>query len=447
MEATPLVDDQVQQRELEAALARFRSLLDRSDIDARQEHPPTAIYTPWVVVWLMVYQRLHGNASLSEAVTELFRIKEHLPPNRRITEETLSTNTGSYSVARSRLHPEVAEAVCDHVFQTLLEGSAPSWQGRRVFVLDGTTSALASVARLRQEFPPATNQHRASPWPILHWAVAHELSSACATRPEIGAKYGSLAVSEVTLAIRLLPRLTPNSVLMADRNFGVFAFFHAAQAAGHDVLTRLTEARFRALVKRARPLGPGHWELAWRPSAAERRKHPELPRDACVNVELHEVEVVTSEGTPLRLYIVTTLVASGQKLADLYGLRYNVETDIRNVKVVLRMSELRGQSPSMLRKELALGTVAYNLVVQVRRLAAQQAGLPPRRLSFSGSWSLVKNILLDPVKWTTEAFLQNFRCVLRGCAQRKIPNRPGRKYPRQVLRRSQKYPYRARPPT
>jgi hypothetical protein len=316
-----------------------------------------------------------------------------------------------------------------------------------VFLLDGTTSALASVPRLRQEFPPATNQHRRSPWPILHWAVAHELSSACALRPEIGAKYGPAAVSEVTLAIRLLARLPPHAVLMADRNFGLFAFLHAAHAAGHDVVTRLTEVRFRALVKHSRPREPGRWELRWKPSAAERRKHPELPADAVVNVELHQVEVITSEGKPLTLWLATTLTISGQKLAELYGLRFHVETDIRNVKVVLRMDELRGQSRAMLRKELALGTVAYNLVIQIRRLAAQQAGVPPRRLSFSGSWSLVKIILLDPLQWTAEAFLRNFRQVLRGCAQRKIPNRPGRQYPRQLLRRSQKYPYRARLPT
>ena len=441
-----LTSDPIQQQELDAALAQFRALLDRETIDSRQEHPPTAIYTPWVVVWLMIYQRLHGNASLVEAVGELFRIKEHLPPNRRITEETLSSNTGSYSVARSRLDPEVAEAVSDHVFQTLMESSSPAWEDRRVFLFDGTTSALASVDRLRREFPPATNQHRRSPWPILHWAVAHELSSGCALRPEIGAKYGSAAVGEVALAIRLLGRLPAGTVIMADRNFGVFAFFHAAQAAGHDVMTRLTKARFTALLKRARPLEPGRWELCWKPSASERRKHPEFSPDDYVNVELHEVEVVTSEGESLTLYIATTLVTSGSKLADLYGLRFNVETDIRNIKVVLRMDELRGQSRSMLRKELALGTVAYNLVIQIRRLAAQQAGVPPRRLSFTGSWSLVKTILLNPVKWTTEAFQQNFRIVLRGCAQRKIPNRPGRKYPRQLLRRSQKYPYRARPP-
>ena len=90
--------------------------------------------------------------------------------------------------------------------------------------------------------------------------------------------------------------------------------------------------------------------------------------------------------------------------------------------------------------------MAYNLVVQIRRLAAQQAGLAPRRLSFAGSWSLVKVILLQPADWTADEFLRAFRQVLRGCAQRKIPNRPSRQYPRQVLRRSQKYPYRARLP-
>jgi Transposase DDE domain len=439
--------EELQAEELEAALARFGGLLDRRDIDSRQDHPPTTIYTPWVVVWLMVYQRLHANASLSEAVSELFRLKEHLPRNRRITEDTLSTNTGAYSQARSRLDPEVAEAISDHVFETLLEGLPPSWDGRRVFILDGTTSALASVAELRQEFPPATNQHRGSPWPILHWAVAHELSSACAVRPEIGAKYGPRAVSEVTLARRLLSRLTPQSIMMADRNFGVFAFFYAAQAAGHDVVTRLTEARFQALVKRARLLEPGHWELLWKPSAADRRKHPDLPPDACLEVHLHQIEVSTSEGNPLTLLILTTLLTSGRKLADLYGLRFNVETDIRNVKVVLRMDELRGQSRTMIRKELALGTVAYNLVIQIRRLAAKQAGLEPRRLSFTGSWNLVKIILLQPADWTAQEYLRNFKQVLRGCAQRKIPNRPGRHYPRQILRRSQKYPYRARLPS
>lgn len=431
--------------ELHTALERFRTLLDPDDINSRQEHAPQTIYTPWVVVWLLVYQRLHANASLSDAVGELFRLAEHLPPNRRITEQTLSTDTGAYSRARSRLDPELTEAVSDHVFTTLMEGSPPAWEERRVFLLDGTTLSLSSVERLRQEFPPAPNQHRPSVWPILHWAVAHDLSSACALRPEIGPKYGRHAVSELKLAQRLLARIPPHSVLVADRNFGVFVFFHAAQAAGHDVTTRLTEVRFRALVRRARPLGPGRWELLWRPSPAERRKH-QLPADARVKIELHETPGEDVNGKTITLWIATTLVTTGPPLAELYRQRQHVETDIRNVKVVLRMDELRGQSPAMIRKEVALGMVAYNLVIQIRRLAAQQAGVPPRRLSFTGSWSLVKTVLLIPEQWTTEQFVRKFNQVIRGCTQRKIPNRPGRSYPRQLLLRGQKYPNRPRPP-
>ena len=120
-----------QVRELYEALERFRALLNPEEIDARQAHSPATIYTPWVVVWLLVYQRLHANASLSEAVGELFRMVEHLPQNRRITQETLSSNTGAYSRARSRLEVGLTEAVSDHVVETLMAGSPPSWDGRR----------------------------------------------------------------------------------------------------------------------------------------------------------------------------------------------------------------------------------------------------------------------------------------------------------------------------
>ncbi len=45
--------------ELTSALQRFGQLFDPAAINARQAHSPATIYTPAVVVWLMVYQRLH----------------------------------------------------------------------------------------------------------------------------------------------------------------------------------------------------------------------------------------------------------------------------------------------------------------------------------------------------------------------------------------------------
>jgi hypothetical protein len=435
---TPSASDRVESAE---ALRRFCGLLDPNTINARQPMGPATVYTPWVVIWLLVYQRLHANAPLSDAVAELLRSTDVLPPNRRIDGRTLSTNTAAYSNARSRLRADIPDAVADHVFDTLAAATPPSFGDRRAFIVDGTTVTLAATAELTRAFPPATNGSGTSAWPVWHWVVAHELASGCALRPEAGPMYGPGAVSELALATRLLPRIPARSVLLADRNFGVFAFTYAAKGAGHDVVTRLTQPRFRAWVKSAKVVGPGVWKLCWEPSRWDRKSHPDLPADARVSVWLHEVVISES----LTLWLVTTSAGTGAELAALYHRRQDVETDIRDVKRTLKLEELRGRSVAMVQKELSAGLVAYNLVVQVRRLAAARAGVKPRRLSFAGVWSLVKVVLLNANEWSLAQWEEKFEWVLRGAAQRKVPERPGRSYPRTVIRRARKFPSRPRP--
>lgn len=422
------------------AVRRFCGLLDPDVINACQPMGPATVYTPWVVIWLLVYQRLHANASLADAVAELLRSTDILPPNRRIDTRTLSTNTGAYSSARSRLRTDIPDAVADRVFDTLVAAAPPSFGHRRAFIADGTTITPAPTAELGGAFPPATNGSGPSAWPIWHWVVAHELSSGCAIRPETGPMYGPAAVSELALARRLLPRIPARSVLLADRNFGVFAFVYAAKNAGHDVVSRLTRPRFRAWVKAAKAVGVGVWKLCWKPSRWDRKSHPDLPTDARVSVWLHEVVVSES----LTLWLVSTSENTGAELAALYHQRQDVETDIRDVKRTLKLEELRGRSVAMVQKELSSGVVAYNLVVQVRRLAAARAGVKPRRLSFAGVWSLVKVVLLSANEWSLAQWDERFEWVLRGAAQRKVPERPGRSYPRTVIRRARKFPCRTR---
>lgn len=220
----------------------------------------------------------------------------------------------------------------------------------------------------------------------------------------------------------------------------MFAFVHAAKGAGHDVVSRLTEPRFRAWVKAAKACGAGVWKLCWKPGRWDRKSHPDLPADAQLPVWLHEVVVSAS----LTLWLVTTLDRTGAELAALYHHRQDVEADIRDVKGTLRLEELRGRSVAMVQKELSAGLVAYNLVVQVRRLAAARAGVKPRRLSFAGVWSLVKVVLLSANEWSLTQWEEKFEWVLRGAAQRKVPERPGRSYPRTVIRRAHKFPNRPR---
>lgn len=86
---------------------------------------------------------------------------------------------------------------------------------------------------------------------------------------------------------------------------------------------------------------------------------------------------------PVRL----VLFASGSQqsaddLAALYARRWDVETDIRTLKHSLSLARLRSRLPEVLAKELVLGFCAYNLVRAFGALAADRAGIPPRRVSF-----------------------------------------------------------------
>jgi hypothetical protein len=425
--------------ELSAALELFQQLLDPQLLHQWQPTRHNAVYTTAVVVWLLVYQRLRPAASLQAAVAQFLSDADAVSTNKRVRERRLSANTGAYSQARSRLQLAVAEKSADHVFTTLA-ANQPSPAERRTFVLDGTTLALASREELRRRWPPASNQHGDSVWPIGHLVLACELTSGRMLRPEVGAKYGEDPDAEVALALRLLPRIPPHSLLMADRNFGVFGFAYYAVQAGHDILTRLSAPRFHALKKNAQALGPGCWTLTWTPTRHNRTTHPELPADAAVTAYLYEVAGRNGK----TLWVVSTLDLPLTAVADLYLRRWEVETDIRSWKTTLGCDSLRSQSVEMVLKEVAMAALAYNLVVEVRRLAAEQATIPPKRISFAGVWTLVTITLFQQPNRTAEQWQHDFDWMLRGAAQRKLPHRPGRQYPRQVLPRRRKFPERPR---
>ena len=77
------------------------------------------LYNPLVVMWLMAYQRLHGNASMERAVAN---VAHGLPaefwprPCKRRRENRVSSNDGSYSSARQELPVGVVEQIANQVW-------------------------------------------------------------------------------------------------------------------------------------------------------------------------------------------------------------------------------------------------------------------------------------------------------------------------------------------
>ena len=74
--------------------------------------------------------------SLESALKRLIQTQpDFLPQNKRVSEKTLSNRTGSYSRVRTRLQRDAAECPAQRVSQSLIDGTASSWQGRRVYTV------------------------------------------------------------------------------------------------------------------------------------------------------------------------------------------------------------------------------------------------------------------------------------------------------------------------
>jgi hypothetical protein len=425
--------------EFTSAVETLRQLIPDEELDQRQPSGPATIYTTMVTIWMLILQRLGGGKSLTATVKDvLSNNRALLPDNKRLREDTLSETSGAYANARKRLWLGTVEFFADRVSDSLIEASPPLFDGRRAFILDGTTITLEPTPALQAAFPPATNQHGESVWPVALLLVAHDLQSSCALPPEIGAMYGENNTSEAKLAKAMAKRMPRASIALADSNYGIFSVGYEMVEEGHSILFRLTKSRFKSMRKQATLLedweGHATWKLHWTPSAKDRKTNPELPADAALEVWLHEVPLPNGE----TLYLVTTLPIKSEEAGELYRRRYDVEHDIRDVKVSLKTETTRAKSVAMVKKELLTSIVAYNLVMQFRRQAAAVAGLPPRRLSFTGVWNTFESFLLHQPPCHAEEWTVRFERALKVAARDKLPNRPGRSSPRRAHSRRPK---------
>jgi len=424
--------------DFERAFAQLSELVDLSEADALFPRSGQAVYTASVVLWMLIYQRMKPDASLEAAVKHLLEAQPQLlPDSKRIREGKLSASTGGYSRARNKLPTAGAEWLCEQVSRSLIEATEASWEGRRVYVLDGTTITLAPEPRLRRQYPPSSSGGD-QVWPVALLVMAHELASGAALRPQIGPMFGPAAVSETALALGCIEQLPPDGIVLADANFGIFAIAWATRQLGRQLVSRLTAQRFHSLRKQATLTASGeNWKSyahVWRPTAKDRADHSDWPADAALSVQLHEIAI----SPELTLYLVSDLPQGALALADLYQRRGDIEIDIRNFKVVLNAENIRARTPEMFHKELLLSVVSYNLVTQFRRQAAKLAGQPPRRMSFKRTWTTFHTFLLARMQTTAAEWRQQFERALRIAATDKLPNRPNRSYPRETYRKRPK---------
>ena len=340
------------------------------------------VFTLPVTIWLMILQRLSPLGTLESAVEQLRQGsgRELLEPCKRVREERISPHTGAYGQARVNLPAAAARRVAERTFCSLCVVARGETLLDRCFVLDGSTIRLAHSTPTAAAYPPARNPRRPSHWPKLLIAVMHHVRTGTAMAPVFGPMHGPERVSEQSLAQQLVDQLPPSSVLIGDRNFGIFSMLWHAHTQQHRVLTRLSADRARPLAGGTEPSLGSDTTVIWEPSGHDRRKHPEIPAEARIQGRLIAVRPA---GMKQNLYLFTTLDEPASEIVALYSRRWDIETDLRSLKQQVRLQELNARSPNMIASELYIAVATWNLIRAVMHAAAQQANVEPRRLSFS----------------------------------------------------------------
>jgi len=136
---------------------------------------------------------------------------------------------------------------------------------------------------------------------------------------------------------------------------------------------------------------------------------------------------------------------SKRDLNDLYCWRWQVEVDLRSIKIGMQMDVLRCQSPDMVRKEIAAHLLVYNLVRVVMAQAAHHSLLHPRQLSFTGAMRMLRTFEESPSQCPRRQLEHRYAAILRGIAKLKLSHRPGRVEPRVKKRRPKNYPLMTKP--
>jgi hypothetical protein len=393
--------------------------------------------TPAAIVHWFLLQILYGNTALEHV---------SLLAGRTFTDS-------DYCQARARLPLAVLQALLRRLTAALVPETLGDglWMGRhRTFLIDGSAFSMPDTPTLQAHFGQPGGQQKGCGFPVAKILALFHAGSGLL----LDVAVAPLRSHEMSQLDEVHPTLRPGDVLVGDRGFcsfthmtllaarGVHALFRVHQKQIVDFTTNRLHASPRC--KEGRGLPHSRWlralglldqQVEWfKPAAApawmNRERFAALPATLIVR-ELRYT--VARPGFRTRqVTLVTTLLDTeiypADALAELYGMRWRVEQNLRDLKQTMRMDVLKCKSVDGVLKELCAYAMVYNLVRVVMKEAAARQGVDVDRISF-----------VDALRWLLDSAGGELpRLAIN-------PDRRGRVEPRVSKRRPKQYPLMKRP--
>jgi hypothetical protein len=384
-------------------------------------------FCPLVTLWGWLSQCLSQDKSLNEAVSRILanRVASGLP--------ACSASSAAYTKARTRF-PGAAMARMAFDTGRRVHDSADSdwkWRGRQVFLADGTCFGMADTEENRAVYPAMCERKGGLALPIMRSVALISLATGAVVDMEFSAA-GGKATGEASLLRKMLPSLSRDDILVADRYYP--GFFLLAQ-----LRWRKVDIISISHVSRPADFTEGHvlserdhiatWHKPKRPKWMDAAYYAAMPQT--IQVREFSIEIEGRKGGKERVTVVSTITDPSipqKELSDLYWKRWNCELDIRSIKHSMHLDVIRCKTPAMVRKEIWAHVLAYNLLRGTMVESAKRNDVLPRQISIKGTMQAVESF--TPAMMAIDGNTALYDAFLVTVAAHRVGNRPGRLEPR-----------------
>jgi hypothetical protein len=326
------------------------------------------------------------------------------------------------------------------------------WHGLRALLVDGSSTITPDTDVLQEAFGQPTGQKKGCGFPVPKILALFDAFSGMVVEMLAFPLY----THEQSKVWLLHPLLKAGDLLVADRGF--CSFVHLAMLAARGVVAcfrqhqmqitdfrphRKSRDQFRNGSKKGRPnstfvkrLGKHDQIVCWkRPPAAPKWMSEAQWASIPESLQVREIRyTLANKGQRTRQVAIATTLLDPEKyskddIAELYGVRWRVETHFAELKTTLRMRKIKSQTEAGIRKELAVYCLVYNLIHAIMVQAALRQGVTPDRISF-----------LDTLRWllTAEPGADIPDLIVN-------PHRPDRHEPRVIKDLQDTYPKMRQP--
>jgi len=411
----------------------------------------SCFWSPRITLVTFLRQVLHGNCSCRHAVAMTLAAEDGpATPTGDSPAGQPSGDPSAYSQSRQKLPRSVLDSLNRRVVERVGAevGHTQTWCGRNVVIVDGSSTTAPDVPELQKLYPQPSGQKAGCGFPVIRLLAIFCWASGCLLE---GAA-DSLHVGELALFRRLLNRLKAETVVLGDTYYSSYYDLVLLKQHHLDGVFRLHQRRPSDLRFGTR-LGEGDHLVTWTkpkilPRGVSAEEWEKVPETLTVRHVQCRIDIPGFRSRELN--VVTTLLDPiafpKLDLTQLYRDRWLVELNLRSLKTTLGMEALKGMSPEMVRKELLVYQLAYNLIRLLMWRAAGKHQVDPRWLSFAGTQQRLMAALPHLLACRTTGECRNLVTkLLARIAADMLPDRPNRIEPRAVKRRPKTHRLLTRP--